>query len=104
MPARPRRRSTRARSLAFQGAADSAKWGAITGGDAGKGAWIGAVAVVGIGLLVGVVVRTKKGIDAYREYRAGYERCMTVGLQPAEFGTPGGARGRRGPGGAGASG
>lgn len=71
-------------AMAFQGAADGARWGGLSGGDAGKGAWIGAVAGVGIGMIVGLVIGTKKGIDAYREYHAGYERCMTAELQPAE--------------------
>ena len=71
-------------AMAFQGAAEGARWGGLGGGDAGKGAWIGAVAGVGIGMIVGLVIGTKKGIDAYREYHAGYERCMTAELQPSE--------------------
>lgn len=71
-------------AMAAQGAAEGARWGAFSGGGAGHGAWIGAAAGMGIGVIVGLAVGTKKGIDAYRGYRAGYEQCMLAELRPAE--------------------
>jgi len=63
----------------LRGAADGAWWGAVTGGDAAKGAWIGAAVGAGLGTMVGVVAGVKNGVERHGRYRAAYDRCVGDG-------------------------
>ncbi len=61
---------------ALYGASEGVYWGALTRGNAGEAAWIGAAVGGGVGAVVGLVAGIKKGLEEHRQLRGAYEGCL----------------------------
>jgi hypothetical protein len=74
--------------MMLYGAAEGAWWGVVTGGSRSEGAWIGAAAGAGIGLVVGIAGGVEKARQAGARYAAAVERCLEGATAGEENGNP----------------